>query len=77
MSVEKIYDGSEYKEVEVEDSSSNTIQEIVYSWKNNPDDFHGAVKQVKSDPTQKIKIGDVVFEKRGGKYILRKSSNAY
>lgn len=77
MSVEKIYNGEKYVEVEVEDGHSETIREIVRNWKNNPSDFYGDYKQVKSDSNQKIRMGDVVFEKRDGKYIIRKSSKAY
>jgi len=77
MSVEKIYNGSDYIEVEVEDEHSETIREIVRNWKNSSSDFYGDYKQLKSDSNQKIRMGDVVFEKRNGKYIVRKSSKSY
>lgn len=77
MSVEKIYNGSDYIEVEVQDEHSETVKEIVRNWKNSSSDFYGDYKQVKSDSNQKIRMGDVVFEKRDGKYIVRKSSKSY
>lgn len=77
MSVEKIYNGSDYIEVEVQDEHSETVREIVRNWKNSSSDFYGDYKQVKSDSNQKIRMGDVVFEKRDGKYIVRKSSKSY
>ena len=77
MSVEKIYNGSDYIEVEVEDEHSETIREIVRNWKNSSSDFYGDYKQLKSDSNQKTRMGDVVFEKRNGKYIVRKSSKSY
>ncbi|MBP7006564.1 MAG: hypothetical protein KBC44_02415 [Candidatus Pacebacteria bacterium] len=77
MSVEKIYNGSDYIEVDVQDGHSETVKEIVRNWKNSSSDFYGDYKQVKSDSNQKIRMGDVVFEKRDGKYIVRKSSKSY
>lgn len=77
MSIEKIYNGADYIEVEVRDEYSETIREIVKNWKNSTSDFYGDYKQVKEDKDQKIRMGDVVFEKRDGKYILRKSSKSY
>ena len=77
MSVEKIYNGADYIEVEVQDEHSETIREVVRNWKNSSSDFYGDYKQVKNDKDQKIRMGDVVFEKRDGKYIVRKSSKAY
>jgi len=63
--------------IEIQDSDSHTIQQIIHSWKEHKSDFETMRHGVDHDSNNKIHIGNAVLEKRDGKYILRKSSSNY
>ena len=64
-------------EIEVKENDSHTLKEIIRGWENHETDFKEMRHSVDHDPNYKIYIGDAVFERRDGKYILRKSSKSY
>lgn len=64
-------------EIEVTDEHSNTLKEIIRGWKDHKSDFEGDLRQLEKDRNNKIYIGDSVFQKKDGNYILRKSSKPY
>ena len=63
-------------EVKIEDGHSDSIKKLIYGWKNHETDFKEMCHSVGHDPNNKIYIGNIVFEKRDGRYILRKSSSS-
>ena len=64
-------------EVDVQNGEHESIKHIVQGWQDHESDFSEMRHLVDNDADQKIHIGNDVFEKRDGKYILRKSSESY
>lgn len=63
--------------IEIQDSDSHTIQQVIHSWKEHKSDFETMRHGVDHDSNNKIHIGNTVFEKRDGKYILRHSTQSF
>lgn len=64
-------------EVDVQNGDHESIKEIVRGWQDHETDFSEMRHAVDNAEGQKIHIGNDVFEKRDGAYILRKSSESY
>jgi PHP family Zn ribbon phosphoesterase len=50
---------------------------VLKGWNEHKTDFEEMRHAVDHDPNKKIYIGNVVFEKKDGKYNLRKSNSIH
>jgi len=74
MAIEKIHG----YEVDVQDESSETIKKIIRGWEDHEDDFRQARHQIDEGSDKKVYLSEkVVFEKKDGNYVLRKSNKSY
>lgn len=64
-------------EIDIQDESSDSIKELVRGWEKHESDFKGYIRQLEKDLNSKTYIGRIVFEKRSGKYIVRKSNSSF
>jgi len=54
-----------------------SIRHLVDSWTNHQNEFESIRTAVKNDSDQKLHLGDIVFEYRDGRYVVRQSSDTY
>jgi len=64
-------------DLDIQNEDHHEIKHIVEGWKGHEDDFRDMRHALEKDPNHKIYIGNVVFEKKDGKLVLRKSSTQH
>jgi PHP family Zn ribbon phosphoesterase len=61
----------------VHDHEHESVKNVLKGWNEHKTDFEEMRHAVDHDPNKKIYIGNVVFEKKDGKYNLRKSNSIH
>ncbi len=62
--------------VDIRNEEDPKIKDIVRGWKNSESSFRDMRHALEKDSNRKIRLGNIVFEKEGDTFIIRKSSSS-